>query len=98
MNTIGEIIKEYRKNKYMTQAQLGEMLFVSKQAVSKWERNATLPDIDMLRKISSVLDIPVGAIMQKATGDPRLEGEKKRIYPEMTGDRSDSSDSSDSSV
>jgi len=85
MSTIGEIIREYRKNKNMTQTQLGQRLFVSKQAISKWERGVTLPDIEMLRKISTVLDIPVAVIMQKATSDPRLNAENGAKYPKGEG-------------
>ncbi|MBO4216982.1 MAG: helix-turn-helix transcriptional regulator [Clostridia bacterium] len=54
---IGEIIKAHRIKKGMTQAQLGEELFVTKQAVSKWENCRALPDIEMMRRISEILEI-----------------------------------------
>ena len=57
MKSIGEIIKVRRVEKGITQEQLGQALFVSKQAVSKWENNVTLPDIETIRRICDVLDI-----------------------------------------
>lgn len=39
--TIGERIKKLRKEKHLTQAQLGEILGVEKSAVAKWENGRT---------------------------------------------------------
>ena len=58
MKAIGTIIREYRTAKGMTQEQLGRALFVTKQAVSKWENGKTTPDIDTLRKLADILSIP----------------------------------------
>lgn len=57
MENIGDIIRRQRKSKNLTQEELGKILFVSKQAVSKWETGRSLPDIEMLRKLCAVLDI-----------------------------------------
>ena len=48
--TIGTNIKRLRVNKGVTQEQLGEALGVSGQAVSKWENESALPDIQFLPK------------------------------------------------
>lgn len=42
METIGERIKRLRKEKKMTQSQLGEFLGVEKSAVAKWENGRTI--------------------------------------------------------
>lgn len=42
MKSIGEIIKEHRTRKNLTQEELGKLVFVSKQAVSKWETGGSL--------------------------------------------------------
>ena len=39
--TVGERIKTLRKEKHLTQAQLGEILGVEKSAVAKWENGRT---------------------------------------------------------
>ena len=45
---IGAYISKLRKEKDMTQGQLADELNISHQAVSKWERGDSLPDIGTL--------------------------------------------------
>ena len=56
-NKIGEKIALARKEKGLTQKELGDKLFVTDKAVSKWERGLSLPDISLFDKLSKVLDI-----------------------------------------
>ncbi|MBR0302689.1 MAG: helix-turn-helix transcriptional regulator [Clostridia bacterium] len=49
--TVGEKIQFYRKEKNLSQEQLGQMLFVSRQTVSLWEKDQTMPTIDNLLKL-----------------------------------------------
>ena len=65
MNTqkIGEQIAVLRKSKGLTQNELGERLGVSFQAVSKWERCETLPDISVLPDLAKVLETTVDFIL-----------------------------------
>lgn len=58
MNNIGETIKKHRLENHLTQEELGKTLFVSKQAVSKWENGKTLPDINTIKKLAELLSIP----------------------------------------
>ena len=58
MNNIGEVIKKYRLLNNLTQEELGKKMYVTKQAVSKWETGKTLPDIITLKKLSEDLSIP----------------------------------------
>lgn len=57
MNDFGKIIKEIRKNNNLTQKELADKLFVTYQAVSKWENNKSIPDITILQKISELYNI-----------------------------------------
>lgn len=57
MEKIGTIIHNHRIAKGLTQEELGNKVFVSKQAVSKWETGKTLPNIEMVRKLCEILDI-----------------------------------------
>lgn len=57
MEKIGTIIRNHRIAKGLTQEELGNKVFVSKQAVSKWETEKTLPDIETVRKLCEILDI-----------------------------------------
>ena len=44
----GKFIQKLRKEKNMTQKQLGEKLNITDKAISKWERGLSFPDISML--------------------------------------------------
>lgn len=57
MEKIGTIIRNHRIAQGLTQEELGNKVFVSKQAVSKWETGKTLPDIEMVRKLCEILQI-----------------------------------------
>jgi len=52
---IGEIIAQGRRAKNLTQKEFAKLFFVSAQAVGKWERGESLPDILTLMKISDFL-------------------------------------------
>jgi len=57
ISIIGKHIARGRKAKGLSQVVLAEMLNVTPQAVSKWERGESLPDIFMLAKIADIFDI-----------------------------------------
>ncbi len=57
MNKYGHIIAKLRKKQGLTQAQLGQMLNVSYQAVSKWENNLSEPDLETIEKMTSIFKI-----------------------------------------
>lgn len=61
--TIGESIYNHRKKLGLSQEELGEKLFVSKQTVSLWEKNHTLPTIDNLMLLKEVFGILVDDIL-----------------------------------
>lgn len=56
-NLIGNKITDARKKANLSQAQLGEQLFISPQAVGKWERGESLPDILILTKLAKILGV-----------------------------------------
>lgn len=60
---IGELICKLRKEKNLTQRELGDLLYVSDKAVSKWERGLGYPDISLLTELSRIFQIPVESIM-----------------------------------
>lgn len=63
MKAVGSQISDLRRAKGMTQAELGERLGVTFQAVSKWERAETLPDTAILPDLAAVLETTVDNIL-----------------------------------
>ena len=64
---IGECILNYRREHRLTQGEFGELLGVSTQAVSKWEREICYPDIFLLPAISDLIGISIDEMMKKNT-------------------------------
>jgi uncharacterized protein YjbI with pentapeptide repeats len=54
---IGNKIAKARKDKNMSQAQLAGLLFISPQAVGKWERGEAIPDIVTINKLAEILGV-----------------------------------------
>ncbi len=64
--TIGERIKEARKRADKTQMEIARTLKLSMQAVSQWERNATVPDARHLAALADALGVTVGELYGEA--------------------------------
>ena len=56
MRDIGKNIRYLRESKGLTQDQLAEKLFVTRQTVSNYETGRTRPDVDMIVSIANVLE------------------------------------------
>jgi len=61
--TIHQKIIDYRKLKGLTQEQLGSMLNISGQAVSKWEKGESMPDIMILPELCKIFGISVDTLL-----------------------------------
>ena len=61
--TLGERIQALRKDAGLSQEELGEKLGVARQSVSKWEADATIPELDKLIAMSKLFGISVGALL-----------------------------------
>lgn len=61
MSVIGQQIKKYRMAKGVTQEQLGQLVGVTTQAVSKWECGGT-PDAELLPNLSDALGVSIDAL------------------------------------
>lgn len=73
MNTIGQNIAELRKKKGLTQEELAEKMCVTAQAVSKWERDASYPDVTVLSTLAQALGVSVAAIVEGEQSAPELK-------------------------
>lgn len=61
--TIGQRIAQERKKLELSQMGLAARLDVSRQAISKWESDAAIPDIDKLITLSRIFDVSVGWLL-----------------------------------
>ena len=55
----GAFIKQKRKEKNMTQKELGDLLNITDRAISKWERGLCAPDIALLEPLAEALDVTI---------------------------------------
>ena len=66
--TIAEKLKTIRKQAGMSQERLAEKLGVSRQAVTKWETDTGIPDIENMMAISALFDISVDELLSNEKG------------------------------
>lgn len=66
MNT-SEVLKNIRINNKLTQDEMAAKLFVTRQAISRWETGETVPNTDTLKLISKTFDISINTLL----GSPR---------------------------
>ena len=61
--TVGEKIQMYRKQHKMSQEELGQKLLVSRQTISLWEKNQTVPTVDNLIRLKEIFNVSVDDIL-----------------------------------
>lgn len=62
--SVGERLLQLRNEKGMTQEDLAEYLNVSRQSVSKWELNKTLPDVEKLMQLSELYEVTLDYLVK----------------------------------
>jgi len=82
MNSIkvGQYLSELRKYYKVTQDELANYLAVSRQAVSKWETGASVPDIELLLKMSELYGITINDIVRADMS--KIKYQKEILFPE----------------
>lgn len=76
MRDIGKNIKELRQLKNMTQDELAEKLFVTRQTISNYETGKSRPDIEMLTRIAETLETDPNTVLY---GIPQQVNRERRI-------------------
>ena len=81
-------LKTLRKNKGLSQEELSIKLNVVRQTISKWETGLSVPDAEMLIKISELFETPVSEILgesieEKETNDLKVISEKLEVINEQ---------------
>ena len=68
---VGEFIKKIRKEHHMTQAEFASKYGVTYQAVSNWEHGKNLPDIALLKQISSDFNVSIDELLNCKKNNPK---------------------------
>lgn len=81
MRTVGENIKQIRKEKNMTQKELGAKIGgISQQQIGQWETGKANPKIETIEKIAYALDVPITKLVENLTiNQYKMTSEYKKV-------------------
>lgn len=82
---IGDRIKNERKKRNISQQQLADYLNISRQAVSRWENNISLPDLNTLVLIAKYFDLKLEYFTEDIILE-RTEESKEELIEELKGE------------
>lgn len=85
--SVGDFIYKKRKEKNLTQTQLGEMLGVSNKAVSKWETGESFPEFSLIQPLCEILGISADELIAgKEREDFEFYGNAKENFVQTDRD------------
>ena len=92
--SFGERFARLRKQKGLTQEELAQKIGLSGQAVSKWENEASMPDISLLVELSEILGVSLDELLGKEQNLPKVvpQEERKNVNDMVLRVRVDSSE------
>lgn len=64
---VKDVLHDLRVEKGLSQSELAEKVFVSRQAVSRWENGETTPNPETLKRLSGIFDVSINTL----PGSPR---------------------------
>lgn len=79
MRDIGKNIRTLRERRGLTQEELAQALFVTRQTVSNYETGKSRPDIDMLVRIAQVLEADVNQVLYGLPPEQDRQREVRRL-------------------
>ena len=87
--SLGERIFKLRTEKEMSQGDLAAALEVSRQSISKWETNGSVPELDKLVKLSEIFGVSLDElILDQKRQEQKADPEAKVLYVERQAPRS----------
>ena len=78
-NIIARYLQFLRKKNHYTQEDLAKQLLISRQAISKWETGMTIPDLEILLKISKLYNITINDILE-----PKIQPQKITDFEQIS--------------
>ena len=82
--TLGEKIQELRRKNAMSQDVLAEKLEVSRQAVSKWERDEAVPETDKIVRIAQLFCVSTDYLLLNEQPEPQQEPQPQPERPRQS--------------
>ena len=79
LNIVSKHLQILRKDHHYTQDDLAERLNVSRQAVSKWETGTTIPNLDVLLKLSKLYGLTINDIIE-----PKIQPQKITDFEQIS--------------
>lgn len=79
--TLGERIYKLRTEKEMSQGELADVLEVSRQSISKWETNGSVPELDKLVKLHEIFGVSLDELVTGKEKEDRREEPKVVTQP-----------------
>jgi putative transcriptional regulator len=81
---LGENIKMYRQKKQFTQEGLAARLHVTRQTISKWEKNYSVPDAEMLVRLAEIFEVQTSRLLgTEADTETQTTQEKENALAEQ---------------
>lgn len=62
---LGDKIKQLRKQQKITQEELADKIFVSRQTISNWENNKSYPNMDFIVLISKTFNVTIDKLIKE---------------------------------
>lgn len=81
--SIGEKIAYYRKRAEMSQEELGQQLFVTRQTVSQWENDQTIPTVENLMRLCEIFKLSMNDFFEQnvcAEKNTPAEAEERYVF------------------
>jgi transcriptional regulator with XRE-family HTH domain len=77
---IAKNLIKYRKENNLTQSQLAAKINYSDKAISKWERGEGIPDINVLKQIADIYNVPIEALLHQETYQEKVHSFTRNKY------------------
>lgn len=80
MTIFKEQLKTFRAAKQLSQDDLAKKLYISRQAISKWENGDATPDIENLVKLADILEVSLDQLVK---GDQKVPSQENKIEDDL---------------
>lgn len=80
---IGAKIAKARKERNLSQAQLAQHIFISPQAVGKWERGESMPDITTFSRLAEILEVDLNYFSENGKPGNAMQVPEEPDQPEV---------------